>query len=96
MRICLVYEVVCYHKNEDSEEYAGTSYEALLIQTLTDLAYTKVSGVASQYILWSGSLCYPVGISSMLKNKRIFSLAISKLIPASSAVQLDVAKNHIN
>ena len=29
------------------------------------LAYTKVSGVASKYILWSGSLWYPVR-SSML------------------------------
>ena len=32
----------------------------------------------------------------MLKNKRIFSLVISKLRPAFSTVQLDVAKNHIN
>ena len=57
--------------------------------------YTKVSAVASQYILWSGSLWYPVR-SSMLKNKRIFLLVISKLKPAFSTVQLDVAKNHIN
>ena len=34
LRICLVYEVVCYHKAEDSEKYARTSYEALLTQTL--------------------------------------------------------------
>ena len=61
----------------------------------SDLAYTKVSGVASQYILWSGSLWYPVR-SSMLKNKRIFSLVILALMPAFSTVQLDVAKNHIN
>ena len=32
----------------------------------------------------------------MLKNKRIFSLVISALMPAFSTVQLDVAKNHIN
>ena len=43
----------------------------------------------------SGSLWDPVR-SSMLKNKRIFSLVISNLIPAFSTVQLDVAKNHIN
>ena len=61
----------------------------------SDLAYTKVSGAASQYILWFESLRYPVR-SSMLKNKRIFSLIISKLMPAFSTVQLDVAKNHIN
>ena len=59
------------------------------------LAYTKESGVASYYILWSGSVWYPVR-SSTLKNKRIFSLVISKLMPAFSTVQLDVATNHIN
>ena len=61
----------------------------------SDLAYTKVSGVISQYILRSGSLWYPVR-SSMHKNKQILSLVISKLILAFSTVQLDVAKNHIN
>ena len=61
----------------------------------SDLAYTKVSLVASQYILWSGSLWYPVR-SSMLKNKQFFSLVISKLMPAFSTVQIDAAKNHIN
>ena len=39
MRICLVYQVVCYHKNEDSEEYARTSYEALPTQTLLTQMY---------------------------------------------------------
>ena len=58
-------------------------------------AYTKVSRVVSQYILWSGGLCCPVK-NSMLKNKRIFSLVISKLMPAFSTVSLDVAQNHIN
>ena len=66
-----------------------------LLRPYTDLAYTKVLGVASQYILWRGSLWYALR-SSMLKNKRIFSLANSKLIPAFWAVQLDVAINHIN
>ena len=94
MRICLVYQVVYYHKNEDSEEYAQTSYEALLIRPYSDLAYTKVLGVTSQYILKSGSLWYPLR-SSMLENKRIFSLVISKVMPDFSAVQLDEAKNHI-
>ena len=59
------------------------------------LAYTKVSGVASQYILWSQSLWYPVR-SRTLKNKLFLSLVISKLMPAFSTVQLDVAKDHIN
>ena len=95
MRICLAYQVVCYHKNEDSEEYAQTSYVALLIRPYSDLAYTIVSGVASQYILWPGSLWYPLR-SSMFKNKRISSLVISKVIPDFSAVELDEAKNHIN
>ena len=49
----------------------------------SDLPYTKVSGVASQYILWSGSLKHPLS-SSMLENKRIFSLVISKLMSAFS------------
>ena len=58
-------------------------------------AYTKVLGVASQYILWYGSLWYPVR-SSFLKKKWISSLEMSKLMPAFSTSQLDVAKNHIN
>ena len=61
----------------------------------SNLAYTKILGVSSQYILWSGSLWYPVR-NSLLKNKRIFSLVISKLMPAFSTAQLHVAKNHIN
>ena len=56
--------------------------------TESDLAYTNISGAAFQYISWSRS--------SMLKNKRISSLVISKLMPVFSTVQLDVAKNHIN
>ena len=66
-----------------------------LLRPYSDLAYTKVLEVASQYILLSGSLWYPLR-SSMIKNKRIFSLEISKLILAFMFVQLDVAKNHIN
>ena len=66
-----------------------------LLRPYSDLAYTKVSEVASQYILWSGSLWYPLR-KSMLKNNRVFSSVISKLIPALSAEQLDVGKNHIN
>ena len=66
-----------------------------LLRPYSDLAYTKASGVAIQCVLWSGSLWYQFG-SSMLKNKKILSLVISKLIPASLAVQLDVAKIHIN
>ena len=61
----------------------------------SDLAYTKVSGFTFQYTLWSGSLWYLVR-SSMRKNKQILLLAIWKLMPALSTVQLDVAKNHIN
>ena len=48
-----------------------------------DLAYTKVSGVFSQYSLQSGSSWHPLS-SSMLKNKRIFSLVFSKLMSAFS------------
>ena len=46
----------------------------------SDLVQTKASAVASQCILRSRSLCHPLS-SSMLKNKRIFSLVISKLMP---------------
>ena len=67
----------------------------VLRRTESDLAYTKVLGVASQYVLWSGSLCYPLR-SIMLKNKRIFSLVISKLMPAFSTVQFDVTQSYIN
>ena len=45
-RICLIYQVDCYHKDEDSEEYAQTYYEALN-QTLL-----------RQYIIWPGSLWF--------------------------------------
>ena len=48
-----------------------------------DLACTKVSMVASQYLLWSGRLWYPL-ISGMVKNKGIFSLVIWELMPAFS------------
>ena len=72
-------------------EYVRTYYEVFE----SNRTYTKVSRAASQYILLSGSLWDPVR-SSMLKNKRIFSLVISNLMPAFSTVQLDVAKNHIN
>ena len=47
----------------------------------SDLAYKKVSGVVSQYILQSGNLWQPLS-SSMVKNKHIFSLVISKLMLA--------------
>ena len=63
-----------------------------------DLAYTKVSGVVSQYILRLGHLWHSLS-SSMLKSKQFFSLVISKLISAlslSMAVQPGVANNHIN
>ena len=49
----------------------------------SDLAYTEVSGVASKYILRSGSLWHPLS-SSMPGNKRIFSLVIPKLMSAFS------------
>ena len=49
----------------------------------SELACTKVSGVVSQYILRFGSLWHPLS-SSMLKNKQIFLLIISKLISAFS------------
>ena len=81
--ICLIYQGVRYHKDKDSEEYARPYYEVLNNTLL------------AQYILWSGSLWYPVR-SSRLKNKQIFLLVISKLMPAFSTVQLDVTKNHIN
>ena len=55
----------------------------LLRDIESDLALTKVSGVTSQYILGSGSLSQPLS-SSMLKNNRIFSLEILKLISAFS------------
>ena len=55
--------------------------------------YTKVSAVASQYILWSGSLWYPVR-SSMLKNRRFYSLVISKLMPAFSTVQVGTVRHN--
>ena len=51
--------------------------------TESDLAYTKVSGVVYQYILRFRSLWHPLS-SSMLINKQIFSLVISKLISAFS------------
>ena len=59
----------------------------------SDLAYTKASEVASQYILWSGSLWYPVR-NSMLKIKPISSLVISKLTPAFWSVQLGTFRNN--
>ena len=77
-RICFIFQVVHCLKG-DSAEYARTYYEALN-QTLLAQKYP---GVVSQYILRFGSLWHPLS-SSMLKNKQIFSLIISKLISAFS------------
>ena len=88
--ICIIYQVVHYHEDKDSEEFAQTYYEALN-QTLA----TQVSVVASQHILWSGSSWYPIR-SSTLKNKQIFSIVISKLLPVFSTVQLEVPEYLIN
>ena len=49
----------------------------------SDLAYKRLSGAVSQFILWSGSLWHPLSIT-MLTNKRIFSLVTSKLMSAFS------------
>ena len=43
----------------------------------------KVLEVVSQHVLWSGSLWQPLS-TSILKNKRFFSLLISKLLSAFS------------
>ena len=43
-----------------------------------DLTYTNVSGVASQYILWSGNLWYPIR-SRMLKTKQLFFISSFKI-----------------
>ena len=48
-----------------------------------DLAYAKVSGITFQYILRSRSLWHALS-SNMLKNERIFSSVISKLMSAFS------------
>ena len=49
----------------------------------SDLICTKLLGANSRYNLRSGSLRHPLS-SSMFKNKRIFSLVISKLMPVFS------------
>ena len=49
----------------------------------SDLIYTKLLGAVSRYNLRSGSLRHPLS-SSILKNMRIFSLVISKLMPVFS------------
>ena len=63
----------------------------------SELAYAKELRVASQYVLQSESLQHPLS-SSMLKNKIIFLLVISKLMSVFSlmTVQLGEASNHIN
>ena len=66
-----------------------------VLRDIEYFAFTKVSEVTSQYVLWPGSLWYPVR-SSTLKNKPIFSLVIPKSVSAFSTVQLDAAKNPIS
>ena len=79
-----------YHKDKYSEEYTRTYYEALN-QTLL---HKSIGGrLPIHFKVWK--LMVPVRCS-MLKNKRIFSLVISRSMPDFSTVQLDVAKNHIN
>ena len=58
----------------------------------SDLAYTKVSGFAFQYILWSGSLWHPLS-SSMLKIEFFHYNFKTNACFLTMAVQLGVAKN---
>ena len=95
MRICLVYKVACYQKIKILKNTLKGLTRPCSPRSYSELSYTEVSGVASQYILWYGNFRYSLR-SSILKSKRIFSVVISKLIPAFSTLQLDVAKNHIN
>ena len=70
----------CCHKDEDSDKNRLKRIKRHWIRP----CYTKVSGgTFSQYVLWSGSIRHPL-CSSMLKNKRFFSLVISKLMLAFS------------
>ena len=57
----------------------------------------RIEGCLPQYVLQSESLQHPLS-SSMLKNKIIFLLVISKLMSVFSlmTVQLGEASNHIN
>ena len=50
-RICLIYQVVLYHEDEDSEEYARTYYEALNQTLLTQKPFRPTmahSGIVRQ------------------------------------------------
>ena len=66
-RICLIFQVIRCHKDEDSECVTLERIRGIE----SNHAYTEVSGVASQYILRSGSLWHPLS-SSMLEYKQIF------------------------
>ena len=63
----------------------------------SDLAYKRLSGVVSQFILWSGSLWHPLSIT-MLKNRRIFFISNFKtnVCFLYMTLRLGVANNHIN
>ena len=68
----------------------------------SDLAYTKVFGVASHYILWTGSSWYPVR-GSTLRNKQYFFISNFKINGcfldfttwcSQESYQLNVTKNN--
>ena len=61
------------------------------------ITFTKLSGDASQYILHSRSLWYPLS-KSMTKNKRNVSLEIfrTSVCFLSMAEQIGLVNNHIN
>ena len=73
-RICLIFQVVRCHKDRDSEEYTLTYYETLNQTFLTQKYWGRLP-----INLRSGSLLHPLR-SSMLTNKQVFSLVISKLM----------------
>ena len=77
--LCYLWIVRC-HKDEDSEEYARTYYETLN-QTLSTEKYQP--SPPNTFCLRSESSWHRLS-SSMLENKRIFSLVISKLMSAFS------------
>ena len=80
LRVRLIYQVVRYHEDEDSEEYARTYYVALN-QTLPTQKYP--GHVPIHFMVWK--LMVPRK-KKHAQNKRIFSFIISKLMPAFSTV----------
>ena len=77
--ICLIYQVVCYHKDENSKEYARTCYEALNKTFLTQ-----------KYRGWSpkNKGHFSLVISKLMPDFSAVQLDVAKIISTNTSQRI--------